>query len=868
MRINTLIVVCLLSCMLAACGGSGTQPSNPQQPTEPEPVEEVSIFTPNMMMAMQTGLVSRVDLTENVRASATAELYISDIQPLNYQSEQCLVNDISALSFTMQPNSAVGCDFKYTVSAEQGEPSSAVLRVSTRKGAVSTVAGEAVVLSASSTETFSAVTELGLPVAVDVSTDGFNLDKDSFVVLGSGTTSWDVNYPNVITYEPGEEDYDTGVTRVLFSYTSADESATKLGSLDISVSSDLLNFAPVAADFRYGDLAFKQELIDGELEQLPHIEVPLNETVTIDIAAYFDQGMVNSNGDAIALVDGNGDAIVDEQGQTRYFYLHSDGTLSPEYQSGSTLVDADGEAVQLVRVAAYNALVQAIDTDSSGNPDFNSTRFEFFASEPAFYYVSYELSDHHGGYSSGIIEIQAGPVTRRNKPWFALNTANAILSAPLSGEEADALYVPYSSITEETGIDGPNNYGTALMTWDRAKLYCGGLGGVLPTVSQLTALAADFPSGLFTSLDKYNPDPEKQDKPVNWPTSVAYWTQTQDVDAAGSFYAVPLNESGNYDATRSYDASNSSNTFAVTCSVPGKIEAISGTSGAYRQPYDAQDFNTVTVTVTDFSGYPLPDAEVIFSSPSSIFVEPKNATTDQNGMVTVKVSSRVAGDVSVTARAFRSTMSTSINFLDVPRYVRSINDRDVCFYDTLELMAQGDCNQATIKFDDADYYEGENYDSITDDGTYMIRRYGGRIYTYLDIISATKNPTNEKQEGERGYLTRQDARDGWDDNAMFYDGNYYWRAFNNDTIKAFSTISNMAQNKNELSSYSLSGDGRYTMAYDDLLGLYLRVNEVDSQRVIRGYEQVTDMINNASNYVLSIPYQNAQQTRDKFVVIN
>lgn len=862
----------ILPFILLGCGGSQSEDHiEVTPPTEPTP-EATAIYTPNVMLAVQTGATSQIDLQGKIQTSAPDSVYISDVNVLNKASEQCQASDIKDLSFTVSPKAVTACEYSYTVTNEANTASAeGYLRVSAQNHAVSAIEGEAVVVNSEANKLFSAVTSLGVPVTVDVAVEGFNLDPSSLVLLGSGAVSLDENYANSIVYTPSSETSGTGVSRVFFSYLSDDESLSKLGTLDIAVSSVSSNAAPIAPSFLYGDLTQKAALEAGEIEQLPHIETALNTEVIIDIAPYFDKGLVDNFGRPIAMLDSNGDPVVDDQGVTRYFYQHPNGDIADNYVPGSTLVDADGDAVQVVKVEVYNAVAKTVDTDAAGNIDFNSTRFSFYAAEAGIYYVAYQLDDHQGAFSTGIIEVQAGPLPRsKQKPWEGLVTENAILSAPLSGDEADALFIPYVSISLEDGTNGPDQYGTPLMTWDRAVLYCNSIGGVLPTISQLAALAPDFPTGLYTSLDIYNPAEEKQDMPINWPTSKAYWTQTQDVDRPGHYYAVPVNESGNYDISASYNSASNNNAFAVTCSIPGLITAITGTSGAYRQPLDAEQFNTVTVTVSDFSDFPLADAEVKFSSPANIFIEPSVAVTDQNGQVTVNVSSRQSGNVEVTARAFRSSMTTTINFLDVPRYVRSTDDREVCFYETLELMATGDCENAGIRFDDGDFYQGENYDSITDDGTFILRRYAGNIYTYLDMISATKNPTTEKRDGERGYLTRERAERGVDDDAMFYDGQYYWRAFDS-RVNGFSTIGNMASNRDVIREINASGDTRYAMAYDSKTGRYLRVfrDESDSsQYYIQGYLTIEDMVSNTANYEFKIPYENTDQYRDKFVVIN
>lgn len=93
------------------------------------------------------------------------------------------------------------------------------------------------------------------------------------------------------------------------------------------------------------------------------------------------------------------------------------------YRRGLYLIEPDKQPVQLIDVYSYNAVVGPVQSVG----EFTSTKFSFKSNVPGLNYVTYVLSDHNGGYATGIVAINVGtPV-----PWKAqLGAAKNTFLAP------------------------------------------------------------------------------------------------------------------------------------------------------------------------------------------------------------------------------------------------------------------------------------------------------------------------------------------------------------------------------------------------------------------------------------------------------
>ena len=343
------------------------------------------------------------------------------------------------------------------------------------------------------------------------------IDEQSIQVLGHGSASIDDSGLNVIRYHSGTEQSSQGLSRVIFSYINSEEQLVIQGLIDVAVGTTVGNYAPKAMNFRYGDL---ETFRPGK--QLDYQYVKVGEEITIDIAPYFSEGLLDAYNLPIALTDDNGEPIFDEQGKQIHYYLESDQvTSTPIYKAGNFLIDRDKDLVQLTNVYAYDAYVR-INADEN----FTNTSFTFKGDKSGTYYVTYVLSDHNGGYGTGIIEIKVGPPNSA-RPWdtflyFDTDTSKRFRS-PLTKDIADYLSLTYTTVTEEDGTNGPAGLGTPLFDYNTADSFCSQLDLRLPTLDELTSLKDKYPQGLYRSLDINNPEESKRNNQVNWPTSASFW---------------------------------------------------------------------------------------------------------------------------------------------------------------------------------------------------------------------------------------------------------------------------------------------------------------------------------------------------------
>ncbi|WP_237667730.1 Lcl C-terminal domain-containing protein, partial [Vibrio sp. V34_P3A8T189] len=257
---------------------------------------------------------------------------------------------------------------------------------------------------------FSAVTQVNDTVLINVNDgsvvpDGYVIDENSIQVLGLGRAYINPANGNEIYYQAGSEMSAQGLHRIVFSYINASKQSIIQGLIDVAVGSTVSNRAPMAKNFRYGDTS---SFTLGQ--QLDYIKVKAWTEITIDIAPYFNQGYLDAYGSPIALTDSNGNSIFDEKGNQVHFYLEADKiTSTPIYKPGNYLIDGDKDLVQLIDVYAYNAHVSI-----SKNASFTNTSFTFKSNKTGLHYVTYVLSDHNGGYATGVIEIYVHHLSKLN----------------------------------------------------------------------------------------------------------------------------------------------------------------------------------------------------------------------------------------------------------------------------------------------------------------------------------------------------------------------------------------------------------------------------------------------------------------------
>lgn len=287
--------------------------------------------------------------------------------------------------------SALECYYQYTMQdILSASTSSAILRVTASNSQPD-----------QGMRQFSAVTQVNDTVLINVNDgsvvpDGYVIDENSIQVLGLGRAYINPANGNEIYYQAGSEMSAQGLHRIVFSYINASNQSIIQGLIDVAVGSTVSNRAPMAKNFRYGDTG---SFLPGK--QLDYKVVREKQEVIIDIAPYFNQGYLDAYGSPISLTDSDGNPIFDDQGNQVHFYLEADKiTSTPIYKSGNYLIDGDKDLVQLTDVYAYDAYVSI-----SKNASFTNTSFTFKSNKSGLHHVTYVLSDHKGGYGTGIVEI-------------------------------------------------------------------------------------------------------------------------------------------------------------------------------------------------------------------------------------------------------------------------------------------------------------------------------------------------------------------------------------------------------------------------------------------------------------------------------
>ena len=184
----------------------------------------------------------------------------------------------------------------------------------------------------------------------------------------------------------------------------------------------------------------------------------------------------------------------------------------------------DGDELQLIEVKSYTANVEAKDNNVLSNKVFT-----FEAAEWGKHYVNYTVSDHRGGFATGIVNVNVFDPELVAK-WADIENGLNLFIAPQTKIEIDNDRVTYQGFVTET------NYMPALQiptfTYEGAQEYCKSRGR-LPTPDEMEAL--------YLSKSPYNN--------WLWPADKSYLTQDGVVSGLYSLTdgtASPLDTTLNY----------------------------------------------------------------------------------------------------------------------------------------------------------------------------------------------------------------------------------------------------------------------------------------------------------------------------------
>ncbi|HHC7130286.1 TPA: Ig-like domain-containing protein [Vibrio parahaemolyticus] len=293
--------------------------------------------------------------------------------------------------------------------------------------------------------------------------------------------------------------------------------------------------------------------------------------------------------------------------------------------------DADEDDLQLTDAYAFNAEVSATDPTSVKN-----TSFDFQASEPGRYDVSYYIYDHRNGYAVGTVRITVlGP----EAPWddIVLESNGELYTAPWEQYGADSYNIPYQSLVDENigGVD----YNIPLFNFSTASYLCNIRGMLLPSLTQLDTLLGE--RGDVNTSD-------------NWPVADYYWSSDSvGVDLSGIKEQVSL---------------ESSDVAIVTCVYPGTLLVDTITDGAFTTDEIVDEpgtYNELEATVVNAADDGMAGKQLYaYSASGDVVISPSNALTSDDGKANFKVRSSTPGMFDVTIKYLTQTIDTTLEFIE------------------------------------------------------------------------------------------------------------------------------------------------------------------------------------------------------------
>ncbi|MFC1235033.1 hypothetical protein [Vibrio sp. F74] len=163
-----------------------------------------------------------------------------------------------------------------------------------------------------------------------------------------------------------------------------------------------------------------------------------------------------------------------------------------------------GQSLQIIGYRGFNIILSSAASDPS-----SPTKFDFKVNLEGVYYVSVTITDHHGGYTTGIVKINV------NNMFSPISVDKTLFLPPISFVEAQYSGFAYTGSYKETKATGPEGFVMALVTYDIADAICKSKGGRLPNVQEMEAFVTQETTNKLWSETK------KQ-----WPIGKAYFTQS------------------------------------------------------------------------------------------------------------------------------------------------------------------------------------------------------------------------------------------------------------------------------------------------------------------------------------------------------
>ena len=307
-------------------------------------------------------------------------------------------------------------------------------------------------------------------------------------------------------------------------------------------------------------------------------------------------------------------------------------------------IDAvDSDELQLIEVKSYTANVAAKNAS-----DLTNTVFTFEAPTDGKHFVSYVVSDHRGGFATGIVEVTTFDVNQVAR-WADIEHGTLLFSAPQTKVEIEDSGDAYQGFYGDTGYAPTLQLAT--FSFIGAQAYCG-TRGRLPTSAEMDAMyAAKSPS--ITWL---------------WPTGKDYITQDVSTSGLISLTDGTVSALGN-------------DLYYVTCVDSGGLTV---NADELVVVANGTKFTTVSVSFIRDTG-PVVDALLDINVTGSAIPSETRVTTDGNGEASFTVSSIKAETITVGVEY----TNKSSELVPVGTDVTFIGDIDTARVDRVEVIKDG-----------------------------------------------------------------------------------------------------------------------------------------------------------------------------------
>ncbi|MEZ9056273.1 hypothetical protein AB4189_22915 [Vibrio sp. 10N.286.49.E1] len=406
---------------LLGCGGESSGSSTPSndRPVEKEPV----VYTQDGIVRTYTEQKLSIDLSERNSISNSEALLIDDITNVTGNS-QCDPAAVSGMTFELDAfDNPTMCQYQYSLRSVESGTTFANPRMVTSV----LVEKRTMIMPNSLASLYSLPSTTLPPTTAFISTPGrvINIDlkaqlasifptdsedndyvlSSTILVLGSGSAKaissdekWSIVEYNSDANDPG------GITRLIYSLSDDFDGDGvgdfKVGAIDISISSSDDNSNPETKYFQWTN--------NGSA-------IKVGQKYTIDVAS-------------------------DISAECTY------GRESHDTQ-GSCIYDADNDALQLVGAYSYDATVAPTNLTQ-----LDSTEFDVTFGRAGWHDISYQVSDHYGGFATGIVRVYVkeniAPILNDSLYiWYTTAGTDMSIGAAALATDIDGDTVTFKSIT-------------------------------------------------------------------------------------------------------------------------------------------------------------------------------------------------------------------------------------------------------------------------------------------------------------------------------------------------------------------------------------------------------------------------------------